>query len=116
VSHELRTPLTAIRGAAETLMDDAVAPEDRARFLSTIVSESDRLARLASDLLTLQRIEGATGELPLSRVDLRQVAAIAVEALEPVAGERGGVTATGSSRSSPTSSTTRPASRRGAGS
>jgi two-component system OmpR family sensor kinase len=89
VSHELRTPLTAIRGAAETLMDDAVAPEDRARFLSPIVSESDRLARLASDLLTLQRIEGATGELPLSRVDLRQVAAIAVEALEPVAGERG---------------------------
>lgn len=89
VSHELRTPLTAIRGAAETLMDDDVPAEDRARFLSTIVSESDRLARLASDLLTLQRIEGATGELPLSRVDLRQVAALAVEALEPVAGERG---------------------------
>ncbi|MDO8916144.1 MAG: ATP-binding protein [Coriobacteriia bacterium] len=89
VSHELRTPLTAIRGAAETLMADDVSIDDRARFLSTIVSESDRLARLASDLLTLQRIEGATGELPLSRVDLRQVAAIAVEALEPVASERG---------------------------
>jgi two-component system OmpR family sensor kinase len=89
VSHELRTPLTAIRGAAETLMADDVGSEDRSRFLSTIVSESDRLARLANDLLTLQRIEGATGELPLSRVDLRQVAALAVEALEPVAGERG---------------------------
>jgi two-component system OmpR family sensor kinase len=88
VSHELRTPLTAIRGAAETLMDADTPQEDRTRFLSTIVSESDRLARLANDLLTLQRIEGATGELPLGRVDLRQVAAIAIEALEPLASER----------------------------
>jgi two-component system OmpR family sensor kinase len=89
VSHELRTPLTAIRGAAETLLDEEVPAEDRKRFLSTIVAESDRLARLASDLLTLQRIEGATGELPLLRVDLRQVAALAVEAIEPLAAERG---------------------------
>jgi two-component system OmpR family sensor kinase len=89
VSHELRTPLTAIRGAAETLLDEGLPPEDRKRFLSTIVAESDRLARLASDLLTLQRIEGATGELPLLRVDLRQVSALAIEALEPLAAERG---------------------------
>ncbi len=89
VSHELRTPLTAIRGAAETIMDESVPPEDRRRFLHTIVSESDRLARLANDLLTLQRIEGATGELPLSRVDLRQVAARTAEALEPLAGGQG---------------------------
>jgi two-component system OmpR family sensor kinase len=88
VSHELRTPLTAIRGAAETLLDDDTPADDRRRFLTTIISESDRLARLASDLLTLQRIEGATGELPLGRVDLRQVAAIAIEALEPLASER----------------------------
>jgi two-component system OmpR family sensor kinase len=89
VSHELRTPLTAIRGAAETLLDEGVPAEDRRRFLTTIVAESDRLARLASDLLTLQRIEGATGELPLLRVDLRQVSALAVEAIEPLAAERG---------------------------
>jgi two-component system OmpR family sensor kinase len=89
VSHELRTPLTAIRGAAETLLDEGVPAEDRTRFLTTIVAESDRLARLASDLLTLQRIEGATGELPLLRVDLRQVSALAVEAIEPLAAERG---------------------------
>jgi two-component system OmpR family sensor kinase len=88
VSHELRTPLTAIRGAAETLLDETVSAEDRRRFLTRIVDESDRLARLATDLLTLQRIEGATGELPLSRVDLRQVAALAAEALEPLARER----------------------------
>ncbi|MDY0087058.1 MAG: ATP-binding protein [Coriobacteriia bacterium] len=89
VSHELRTPLTAIRGAAETLLDGEVPPEDAERFLSTIVSESDRLARLANDLLALQRIEGATGELPLRRLDLADVARRAAAALEPLLGERG---------------------------
>lgn len=89
VSHELRTPLTAIRGAAETLMDEGVSAEDQRRFLGRIVSESDRLKRLADDLISLQRIEGATGELPLARVDLAQTARIAVEALEPVATDRG---------------------------
>ena len=97
VSHELRTPLTAIRGAAETLLEEGVTEEDRRRFLSRIVNESDRLARLANDLLTLQRIEGATGELPLGPVDLRRVSALAVESLEHVASERGvAVTLSGS--------------------
>ena len=89
VSHELRTPLTAIRGAAETLLDGDVPEDDARQFLTTIARESERLTRLANDLLTLQRIEGATGELPLRRADLRQIAALAIEALEPLAAERG---------------------------
>ncbi len=89
VSHELRTPLTAIRGAAETLLDGEVPPEDAERFLSTIVRESDRLARLANDLLALQRIEGATGELPLRRLDLVDIARRAIAGLEPLLDERG---------------------------
>lgn len=89
VSHELRTPLTAIRGAAETLLDDDVPREDAERFLSTIITESDRLTRLANDLLTLQRIEGATGELPLRRLPLADVAQRAVSALEPLLDARG---------------------------
>ena len=89
VSHELRTPLTAIRGAAETLLDGEVDPEMQERFLTTIVAESERLGRLATDLMALQRIEGATGELPLSRIDLGEVSRRAVEVLEPLLEERG---------------------------
>jgi two-component system OmpR family sensor kinase len=89
VSHEIRTPLTAIRGAAETLMDEDIDADDRQRFLNTIVSESDRLTRLANDLIILQRIEGATGELPLRRIDLGAVVRRAVEALGPLTEERG---------------------------
>jgi two-component system OmpR family sensor kinase len=88
VSHELRTPLTAIRGAAETLLDGGVEPDDEQRFLSTIAREAERLGRLANDLLTLQRIEGATGELPLRQVDLRLAADRAANMLEPLLEDR----------------------------
>lgn len=89
VSHELRTPLTAIRGAAETLLEGDVPEDDARQFLSTMVRESERLARLADDLLTLQRIEGATGELPISRVNLAEIAQHAIEGLAPLTEARG---------------------------
>ena len=88
VSHELRTPLTAIRGAAETLLDGDVEPDDEQRFLSTIAREAERLGRLANDLLTLQRIEGATGELPIRQVDLRLATDRAATMLEPLLEDR----------------------------
>ncbi len=87
VSHEIRTPLTAIRGAAEILMDQDVPPEDQKRFCESIVHESERLTRLANDLLTLQRIEG-DGEIVLKRVDLHDIADFAEAALHPLLEER----------------------------
>ena len=44
---------------------------------------------MANDLLTLQRIEGATGELPISRVDLVETARHAIEGLAPLTEARG---------------------------
>ncbi|MDR0500144.1 MAG: HAMP domain-containing histidine kinase [Coriobacteriales bacterium] len=87
VSHELRTPLTAIRGAAETMMDEDIPYIDRRRFCETIVRESERLTRLANDLLTLQRIEG-DGEIVLERVDLREVSDRAAQMLETLISAR----------------------------
>jgi two-component system OmpR family sensor kinase len=87
VSHEIRTPLTAIRGAAETLMDEDIPYGDRQRFCETIIHESERLTRLANDLLTLQRIEG-DGEVKLKRVDLHDIVEYATAMLEPLLDER----------------------------
>jgi two-component system, OmpR family, phosphate regulon sensor histidine kinase PhoR len=57
VSHELKTPLTVISGFAETLQDPSLAPEDRARFTQTILSNAGRMQRLVDDLLDLSRYE-----------------------------------------------------------
>ena len=54
----------------------------------TIALEAERLGRLANDLLTLQRIEGATGELPIRPVDLRLAADRAAAMIEPLLEDR----------------------------
>jgi two-component system sensor histidine kinase CreC len=58
LSHELKTPLATIRGSAELLegpaSDDPIA---RAKFLTNIQTEVERLDRIVSELLKLSRIE-----------------------------------------------------------
>ncbi len=57
-SHELKTPITAIRGFAETLLEDSnVDPKLLRRFMRKIHSQSIRLSDLVSDLLALSRLE-----------------------------------------------------------
>jgi two-component system phosphate regulon sensor histidine kinase PhoR len=58
VSHELRTPLASIQGYTETLLEGALHdPAVNLRFLNIIRQNAERLTNLASDLLTLSRIE-----------------------------------------------------------
>ena len=69
VSHELRTPLTNIKSYAETL-DDGIGdlpPEMEKRFLGVILNESDRMAHILQDLLTLSRFDSGRSELRLTR-------------------------------------------------
>lgn len=61
VSHELRTPLASIRAMAETLQDGALLdPSVADRFLGTIVTEAQRLTRIAEDLLVLSNAESGS--------------------------------------------------------
>jgi two-component system, OmpR family, phosphate regulon sensor histidine kinase PhoR len=63
VSHELRTPLASIRAMAETLHEGALDDKEVAdKFLSTIVQEADRLARISEDLLILSDAESKPAE------------------------------------------------------
>lgn len=89
-SHELRTPLTSLSGFIETLRgparDDA---EARDRFLEIMQGQADRMRRLISDLLSLSRIELVEHRPPEGETDLADVVREVVDALEPVAAERG---------------------------
>ena len=80
VSHELKTPLSAIRGYAETLVDGAIDERATAmRFSERILEQCHRLGDLLDDLLTLSRLEGTEPFRAVERVDLRELAAEAVE-------------------------------------
>jgi two-component system sensor histidine kinase KdpD len=59
ISHDLKTPLAGIKTAVSSLLDNSVqwSDEDKAAFLETIDSQADRLNRVISDILDLNRIE-----------------------------------------------------------
>lgn len=81
VSHELRTPLTTIKSYSETLADmPDVDRELQIRFLDVIASESDRMARIISDLLTLSELdENQTYVKAPEPIDIRKMLETIVE-------------------------------------
>ncbi|MCO4837975.1 MAG: HAMP domain-containing protein [Oceanospirillaceae bacterium] len=72
-SHELKTPITAIRGFAETLIEDETIDQTmRQRFIRKIHGQSIRLSDLVSDLLALSRLEN-NDQAFNTQVDFQQV-------------------------------------------
>lgn len=97
-SHEMRTPVTAIRALAEGLLGDTSGNVERYReYLGDIVHESERAGRLVDRLLELARLDmrqearskaGSPAAEP-EPADLRDAVAEVVQALRPLARERG---------------------------
>jgi signal transduction histidine kinase len=75
VSHELKTPLTVVRGYAETLLNDDPPPEQRRRFLETMLANARRMQHLVDDLLDLSRIESGAWRPELADVPLEPLVA-----------------------------------------
>lgn len=57
VSHEFKTPIVSIRGFAKLLRDPDLPEEARAEYIDIIVSESERLAGLSTNVLELSRLK-----------------------------------------------------------
>jgi two-component system sensor histidine kinase KdpD len=64
-SHDLRTPLAAVKTAVSSLRqaDARLSSQDRAELLELIEQQSDRLARLVTNLLDMTRIEAGALEI-----------------------------------------------------
>ncbi|HEY7852201.1 MAG TPA: ATP-binding protein, partial [Caulobacteraceae bacterium] len=89
-SHELRTPLASLAGFVETLRGharDDVAARDR--FLAIMQVQAERMRRLIDDLMSLSRIELGEHIPPAGRVDLGVAVIDVLDALGPLAQERG---------------------------
>lgn len=57
-SHEIRTPLTSVMGLIETLQTSAAEdPKATKEFLKVMQNQTDRMAKLVKDLLSLSQIE-----------------------------------------------------------
>jgi two-component system phosphate regulon sensor histidine kinase PhoR len=89
-SHELRTPLASLTGFIETLRGHARDDvEARDKFLAIMHGQADRMRRLIDDLMSLSRIELGEHIPPSGVVDLRVLVTDVMDALAPLATERG---------------------------
>ena len=56
-SHEFKTPIVSIRGFAKLLKEGDLTEEERQEYLDIIISESERLADLSTNVLNLSKYE-----------------------------------------------------------
>ena len=75
-SHELRTPLFSLGGFLELMADEDVDEATRQEFLETMREQVDRLAKLATDLLDLSRLDAGRMHVAHEPVDLGEVARV----------------------------------------
>ncbi len=98
-SHELRTPLTAIKGAMDYISAklSSIPPEktegtpidDLYIFFQVIKKNSERLIRMVSLMLDIERIEMGGAELQFSTVNLSCLIAETMASLQVNADEKG---------------------------
>ena len=88
-SHELRTPLTALGGFLELASEHDADPAARDGFLATMREQVDRLAKLATDLLDLSRLDAGGVAVAQEEIELAAIAEDCVRELRGVAARRG---------------------------
>ncbi len=87
VSHELRTPMTTISGFIEGILDNTIPKERWQEYLSIVLSETKRLARLVNELLLVARMEEGL-ELKRTEFDLNELIRISILRFESVFTEK----------------------------
>jgi signal transduction histidine kinase len=84
-SHELRTPLFSLGGFLELMADEDLDESTRREFLETMSQQVERLAKLATDLLDLSRLDTGRMHVEHEPVDLGETAYAVAEEFRAVA-------------------------------
>jgi two-component system OmpR family sensor kinase len=72
-SHELRTPLASLKTELELALRRDRTPDELRRALESATEETDRLSRLADDLLVLARSDRGTLPLRIEQIPAREL-------------------------------------------
>lgn len=90
VSHELRTPLTTIKLAGDLLFDarSSLDPSLR-RSAELLHGQIERFESLLNDLLEISRYDAGAVRAELEIHDLKQVVAMAIASIDPLARRKG---------------------------
>lgn len=90
VSHDLKTPLTMIRSYAEKIIDiSGDNKEKRDADLNVIISETERLNRLVTDMLSVSNLQSNNVEMHMETFDLVEAARDVYESFLVLASSEG---------------------------
>jgi signal transduction histidine kinase len=84
-SHELRTPLFSLGGFLELMTDEDLDSKTQAEFMATMREQVDRLAKLATELLDLSRLDAGRLSVEREPVDLADLAETLADEFRAVA-------------------------------
>ena len=73
ISHDFRSPLTSIKGYAAAIMDGTIPHEMQDKYLNIILFETERLTKLTSNLLELNRFENHGAFLDITSFDINHI-------------------------------------------
>jgi len=82
-SHELRTPIFSLAGFVELLEDEELDAATHEQFLRSMREQTERLKKLAVDLLDLSRLDAGALEMRPREVDLSELASTVVDEFAP---------------------------------
>ncbi|MCR5517026.1 MAG: HAMP domain-containing histidine kinase [Lachnospiraceae bacterium] len=80
VSHELKTPIALIGGYAEAIRDHVGGPDKTAEYCDIIIDESNKMADMVRQLLSLNQIEAGDGQIDIEQFDVSDMADGIIEA------------------------------------
>lgn len=82
ISHDFRSPLTSIKGYAEAILDGTIPHEVQDKYLEIILFETNRLNKLTSSLLELNRFENRRKVLNIISFDINAMIKTIAESFE----------------------------------
>ncbi len=89
VTHEMRTPITSIRAFSEILYDNReLSVDEKDHFLSTIIKETERMDRLITQVLDLEKFESGKQKLHLEMININDIIFDAIDTLSQVLQEK----------------------------
>jgi len=85
VAHELRSPLTSIKGYIDLMLEGETGTlsDLQYEFLCVVGANSDRLARIITDLLEVSRLESGRYSFKPSPAELRPLLLTSVDSIRP---------------------------------
>lgn len=88
ISHDFRSPLTSIKGYAEAIMDGTIPTDMQDKYLNIIVGETERLSKLTSGLLELNRFDTKSALLDIVSFDINLIIKKTAESFEGACRDR----------------------------